>query len=91
MKYEKALDILPEQVVKTIRQYIDGSYIYIPRKSENRKSWGEQTGVKKDLDIRNRSILKSYLHGDSIRILSERYYLTEQSIRRIIRAERMKE
>lgn len=91
MKYEKALDILPEHVVKTIQQYIDGSYIYIPRKSENRRSWGEQTGVKKDLDIRNRSILKSYLHGDSIRTLSERYYLTEQSIRRIIRAERMKE
>jgi Mor family transcriptional regulator len=90
MKYEKALDILPEQVIKTIQQYIDGSYIYIPRKSENRKSWGEQTGVKKDLDIRNQNIFKCYMLGDSIRTLSERYYLTEQSIRRIIRAERMK-
>ncbi|MGG4343096.1 CD3324 family protein [Paenibacillus lautus] len=91
MKYEKALDILPEHVIKTIQQYIDGSYIYIPRKLENRKSWGEQTGVKKDLDIRNQNIFKCYMHGDSIRTLSERYYLTEQSIRRIIRAERMKE
>ncbi|WP_258394359.1 Mor transcription activator family protein [Paenibacillus sp. MDMC362] len=63
----------------------------MPRKTENRKFWGEQTGVKKDLDIRNRGIFKSYLHGDPIRTLSERYYLTEQSIRRIIRAERMKE
>ena len=47
MKYEKALDILPEHVVKTIQQYIDGSYIYIPRKSENRRSWGEQTGSRR--------------------------------------------
>ncbi|EFU40362.1 hypothetical protein PVOR_19729 [Paenibacillus vortex V453] len=90
MKYEKALDILPEHIVKTIQHYIDGSYIYIPRKSENRKSWGEQTGVKKALNNRNQMILESYVKGDSIQALSERYYLTEPSIRRIIRSEKMK-
>ncbi|AYB43990.1 CD3324 family protein [Paenibacillus lautus] len=90
MKYEKAQHILPEHVIKTIQQYIDGSYIYIPRKSENRKGWGEQTGAKRDLDERNRNIYKCHMQGDSIRTLSERYHLTEQSIRRIIRAERRK-
>ncbi|OMP68822.1 hypothetical protein BV900_28440 [Agrobacterium tumefaciens] len=90
MRYEKAQHILPEHLVEMIQQYIDGRYIYIPRKSENRKAWGEQTGVKLELNNRNQMILESFLKGDSIQALSERYYLTEQSIRRIIRREKLK-
>lgn len=90
MRYEKAQFILPEHLVEMIQQYIDGSYIYIPRKSENRKAWGEQTRIKKALNNRNQMILESYLKGDSIQALSARYYLTEPSIRRIIRSEKMK-
>ena len=90
MKYKKAQNILPKHVVDLIQQYIDGTYVYIPRKSENRKAWGEQTGVKTILKTRNHNIYKSYMKGDSIRKLSQRYYLTEQSIRRIIREEKKK-
>lgn len=32
MKYIKAQDVLPEEIVKIIQEYIDGEYLYIPRK-----------------------------------------------------------
>ena len=41
MKYEKAQNILPHGIIQLIQKYTDGGYIYIPRKNENKKSWGE--------------------------------------------------
>lgn len=90
MKYEKAQNILPEDVVELIQQYIDGSYLYIPRKCENKKAWGENSGIKNELKDRNVEIFNSYKKGSSIKILAEKYYLTEQTIRRIIREEKKK-
>ncbi len=90
MKYEKAQNILPEDVVELIQQYIDGGYLYIPRKCENRKAWGENSGIKNELKDRNVEIFNSYKKGSSIKILAEKYYLTEQTIRRIIREEKKK-
>ena len=37
MRYQKANEILPENLVELIQKYIDGGYVYIPRKQENRK------------------------------------------------------
>lgn len=90
MKYEKAQNILPEDVVELIQQYIDGGYLYIPRKSENRKAWGEDSGVKRQLKNRNRDIYNFYKKGLTVKALTKKYYLTEQSIRRIIRDEKNK-
>ncbi|MGE5701807.1 MAG: CD3324 family protein [Clostridia bacterium] len=90
MKYENAHNILPKDVVEFIQQYIDGTYLYIPRKSENRKAWGDHTGVKTILQIRNRGIYYRYVEGESVRELSQQHFLTEQSIRRIIREEKKK-
>ena len=42
MKYKNAQNILPKEIIKIIQQYVDGSYLYIPRKDENRKSWGRE-------------------------------------------------
>ncbi|WP_432665603.1 CD3324 family protein [Wukongibacter baidiensis] len=88
MKYEKAQNILPEDMIKLIQQYIDGSYLYIPRKQENRKAWGESSGVKNSLKERNREIFERYNQGISVKELANQYYLTEHSIRRIIRQEK---
>lgn len=30
MKYKNALSILPEELIETIQQYVQGEYIYIP-------------------------------------------------------------
>ncbi|MBO1685614.1 hypothetical protein HJU46_05850 [Clostridium butyricum] len=84
MKYVKAQDVLPEELIELIQKYIDGNYLYIPRRNDNRKSWGESTGIKNILKIRNREIYIKYKNGMSVDALSNEYYLSEKSIRRII-------
>lgn len=85
MKYEKAQNILPEEILQIVQEYIDGEYLYIPRKEENKKTWGENSGVLKELDIRNKEIFNKYNQGISIKELSSLFYLSEASIRRIVR------
>ena len=88
MKYEKAQNILPHNIIEMIQEYIDGGYLYIPRKDENRKSWGENTQTKIYLKERDKEIFNKYSAGIAVKVLSEQYFLTESSIRRIIRNER---
>lgn len=49
MNYENANNILPPYIIEIIQEYIDGKYLYIPRKSENKKSWGEESGFREEL------------------------------------------
>ncbi|MFT8350861.1 CD3324 family protein [Clostridium saccharoperbutylacetonicum] len=85
MKYEKAQNILPQQIIEIIQNYTDGGYIYIPRKDDNKKSWGENTETKNYLKRRDNEIFNKFSSGLSVKILSQQYFLTEHSIRRIIR------
>lgn len=85
MKYEKAQNILPDCIIEMIQNYIDGGYIYIPKKNENKKSWGENTETKRYLKVRDKEIFNKYSSGASVKTLAEEYFLTEGSIRRIIR------
>ena len=84
MKYIKATDVLPVEILEIIQEYIDVEYIYIPRKCENHKSWGEKSGIKDSLQIRNKEIYRKYLKGNTIDELTKEYFLSEKSIRRII-------
>ena len=49
MGYVKAENVLPEEVLKLIQKYVDGEYLYIPRKKGNEMSWGEKNGTRKNL------------------------------------------
>ncbi len=88
MKYTRAIDVLPNEIIEIIQEYIDGEDIYIPRKFENHKSWGEKSGIKNSLKIRNNEIYKKYIQGTSIYELTKEYFLSEKSIRRIINIEK---
>lgn len=90
MGYIKACDVLPDNLVSLIQEYIDGEYLYIPRKKGNEKSWGEISGAKKDLKIRNREIHFKYQSGITISSLAEHYYLSEKTVRKIISIERQR-
>lgn len=90
MGYYKATDILPPKMLEILQDYVDGEYIYIPRKPENRKSWGQQTESKKVFAERNFRIYKDYLSGMSLTQLADKYFLVEKSIQRIIRQEKQK-
>ncbi|QTC42996.1 hypothetical protein I7V34_07075 [Bacillus sp. V3] len=49
MGYKKASDVLPKELVQIIQEYIDGDYVYIPRKRGSELSWGEKMGQGKHL------------------------------------------
>jgi Mor family transcriptional regulator len=84
MGYVNARDIFPSEVLEVIQNYVDGECIYIPKKEENKISWGELSQIKNELLNRNGRIYEDYLKGISISILSERYYLSPKSIQRIL-------
>lgn len=88
MRYVKAQDILPPELLDRLQQYVDGAYLYIPRKQENRLSWGERTQSKTETARRNREIYLRYLEGQGPEELAGAYFLTEKTVRRIILEER---
>lgn len=90
MGYKKAEEILPMEIIELIQQYVDGVNIYIPRKEENKQKWGSNTSYKCELQQRNRLIYREYLKGAAVCELAEDYYLSEKSIQRIIRQEKMR-
>ncbi len=76
---------MPKELIEQIQQYVDGKVIYIPKKQENKKQWGENTNTKKFLEDRNCRICEDYNNGMDIRQLAEKYFLVEKSIQRIIK------
>lgn len=84
MSYRSAEKVLPNELIEIIQQYVDGDYLYIPRKESERKKWGDNTAIKKELAERNSSIYEEYLQGLSMEELAEKYFLSEKSIQRIV-------
>ena len=84
MSYIKAEEILPEELIRQIQKYVDGVYIYIPRKPGTRHAWGQETTYKAELKARNDRIRGDYAAGGSVAALSRKYHLSEKSIRRIL-------
>lgn len=91
MSYIKADNVLPQELLEIIQEYVDGGYLYIPRKINNRKSWGENTNSKVWMQNRNTEIYNTYKKGLKIPELAKRYYLSEKSIQRIILQEKRNE
>ena len=84
MSYAKARDIFPDEILEMIQKYVEGEYVYIPKKDENKIAWGELTQSKKELLNRNVRIYEDYITGMSTQSLSEKYYLSPKTIQRII-------
>ena len=89
MGYIKANEVLPPELIQRIQQYVDGRTLYIPKKSARRSGWGSLSGARRALARRNARIWADYQAGSSVRALTEKYFLSEKSIQRIIRAERL--
>lgn len=85
MGYKKATHVLPHDLLLKVQEYIDGEFLYIPRISDNKKSWGATTSTRQELEDRNRRIYADYLDGNCMEFLAEKYFLSLKSIQRIIR------
>ncbi|MBQ8135033.1 MAG: hypothetical protein IJ192_11605 [Clostridia bacterium] len=84
MSYTKADRVLPEELIEMIQEYADGICLYIPKKKNSRRKWGENTDTLSEIAKRNDMICKDHQSGMSIEMLAEKYFLSEKSIQRII-------
>ena len=48
VSYTNADRILPRELLDAIQQYADGVYLYIPRKAERKRAWGEATDSRRE-------------------------------------------
>lgn len=85
MSYKNSIDLLPKELIEQIQEYVDGKVIYIPKKQENKKHWGENTDTKRLLAIRNWQIHTDFENGITIQQLAKKYFLAEKSIQKILK------
>ena len=86
MVYKNARGILPDALIEEIQKYIDGASIYIPAKTDKKTEWGHRNGTKARLSARNAEIRSLFERNVSVSELSDRYYLSSDTVRKIIRA-----
>ena len=84
MGYKNAICVLPDKLITAIQEYIDGEYLYIPRKAENKKRWGELKNTRHSLSTRNKAIFEGYKSGVSVEQLSTKYYLSPKTVYKIL-------
>lgn len=84
MVYKNAVSILPADLLEAIQQYIDGEYIYIPRKAENKKRWGEVKNSRQYIQERNAIIFSQYQDGISVADIASYNYLSTKTIYKIV-------
>lgn len=84
MSYVNGKDVLPQRLLEELQGYIQGELLYIPKKSEKRAGWGENSGIRQAINERNEEIYNRHRGGCTVMELQQRYHLSEESIRRII-------
>ena len=82
MKYKNAYNVLPEELLALVQEYVQGEYIYVPVRDKHIEE--SHTDYKVELEKRDTHIYTKYLEGMSNKRLSQMYNLSESSIRRII-------
>jgi Mor family transcriptional regulator len=83
MKYVNA-DILPEELLKEVQKYINGGMVYIPKPEGVRKGWGVNSGSRKYINQRNDEVRLRFSQGTSVDQLSEQFFLSCDSIKKIV-------
>ena len=85
MGYTNAAEVLPRTILEVVQKYIDGECLYIPRRDDRKKTWGEITQSRRNLQARNRKIHDLHCQGLGVRELAEMYFLAPKTISRILR------
>lgn len=86
--YNNGKQILPIELIKQIQQYVDGKSIYIPKREETVKCWGQNTDTKMFLNRRNIEIYQKYLNGCRVVDLAQEYHISTQGIYKILSKQR---
>ena len=83
-KYLKAESLFPNELLKEIQKYAQGELIYIPKPKESREKWGYYTGSRNVIKERNIEICRHFENGMTIGNLAAKYFLSIESIKRIV-------
>ena len=86
MVYKNARGVLPDDLIEEIQKYVDGESIYIPAKTEGKTEWGHRNGTKASYATRNAEIRSLFERNVPVSEISDRYYLSSDTVRKIIRA-----
>ena len=84
MKYVNAKDVLPKELIEQLQDYVQGYYVYIPKKEDTIKSPDKKTDYRIELEKRNAHIYLKHLQNWSHGQIAKLYHLSLPSIRRII-------
>jgi len=86
MAYARAGTLLPQHLLEEVQEYIDGTYLYIPRKRGHRKAWGALKQSRQRLAARNAAIIAQYEAGTPVATLAAAYYLSVKAIYKVLAA-----
>ena len=84
MGYKAANDVLPATLLQLVQEYVDGEYLYIPRKEGCQRSWGEATTSRQVIRRRNEEIRRRHQVGVPVRQLADAYYLSPKTVYKIV-------
>lgn len=84
MNYKNAGDIIPPLLLTQIQQYCDGCVLYVPLKGGEKSGWGAKNGTRSKYAQRNREIREKFRMNIPARELAAAYYLSVDSIRKIV-------
>jgi Mor family transcriptional regulator len=83
LNYKKGIDVLPARLIQEIQEYVEGSLVYIPKKS-SKAGWGYVSGARQLIDKRNKKIISLFNQGESIIDLANQFHLGEDTIKKIV-------
>ena len=85
MRYVRADEVFPSELLKEINVYITDGLVYFPTAKEKRLSWGEASGEKERIESRNREIKDLFKKAQvNVEALAVRYNLSVETIKNIV-------
>lgn len=81
MGYTNAGFVLPDALIREIQRYVNGTSLYIPQVKREKT---QLNSYRLEIRERNLEIYRASLQGNSVSELSERFFLSEKSIYRIL-------
>ena len=82
--YINARQVLPPELLEAVQAYAQGMFLYVPKRPGDHNRWGESTSTRQLLARRNETIRAEHREGASLCALSERYHLSEDTVRKIV-------
>ena len=83
MKYRRAPDVLPDELLREVQKYSQGEMLYVPKAKEHKK-WGEESGARIFYKQRNDEIREKYQRKIPVERLADEYCLSDDMIRKIL-------